>query len=89
MKAYELLDSPDKWCQGSSAVTKEGLLTNWCDKAAIKRCAESAIMHCHRNWQEKLSLVRAKTGCYLIHRWNDAPERIWEEVYAVLKELDI
>lgn len=99
MKAWELLDSPEKWTQGHGALDSAGLpLFNASSSDAVCWCMEGAIEKAYSNsdWiNPKLKAAKKvsgidvnKIGMILIH-WNDAPERTWEEVHALLKELDI
>lgn len=94
MKAYELLDSPEKWTQGHFGKTAAGVgvfgrhadAVCWCLLGALQRCYhdsgsvnEMAIRARLRSWLETNSIIS----------WNDAPERTYDEVISVLKELDI
>lgn len=84
MKAWELIDSPEKWHQGGAHRTDE-------KGVVVARCLISAIVEAYRGFDsnEMLAKVKAKLGIEYAVPWNDAPERKWEEVYGVLKELDI
>ena len=99
MKAWELLDSLEKWCKG--ALSKDA----WGFPVSIEEgvcwCTAGAILKCHpednaplRNKtlfmlesvlkDRKMITMGQSTGA-----WNDAPKRTWREVYDLLRELDI
>lgn len=91
MKAYEVIDAPDKWIQSAFARTKQGWGVSTRDKDAYCFCAVGAIYRayyedelCHEV-VEKLEKVLNR---YVPH-WNDKPGRTWEEVYQVLKDNNI
>lgn len=87
MKAYELLDSPEKWCQWSDGLTAAGEKVGGRNPAAVKWCMRGAVECCYGDD----SLLYKKFGRR--HdtpvQFNDTPGRTWEEVHALLKELDI
>lgn len=91
MKAHELLATPERWTQHFSARTATGLRTGvrdelaccWCMAGAVARCYESA-----GSYREAVDLIEKRTG-ERITRWNDWPWRTFEEVRAMLLELDI
>ena len=89
MKAYEFLDSLEKWCQGGFGKIQE------------KRCISWTIFSCYGSEHHSVCNVVAKrinpefvskqadSGARVCIKWNDAPERTWQEVHDLLKELDI
>lgn len=90
MKAYELLDSREKWCQGYTALDKQGNVVWSASEDACAYCIVGAVLRCYPRDQQsttfdKLSNVLQRGAS----TWNDAPERTWEEVHALLKRLDI
>jgi hypothetical protein len=77
MKAWQLLDSKEKWCQGVSTNEKG------------QRCMMSAVEKVYGfMYGEKRGDLMDYLGQWPTS-WNDAPHRTWEEVHALLKELDI
>jgi hypothetical protein len=62
MKAYELLNSPDIWCQESPAETAQGKKVYAVDPRAVRWCALSAIQKVYPpvQWEEAMdSVLRA------------------------------
>jgi hypothetical protein len=84
MKAYELLDSPAKWTKGGTARDVAGNIVDHADKDAVCWCVLGAVWKIGGFATE----LYDRLGDCVVD-WNDAPERIYEEVIAVLKELDI
>ena len=97
MKAYELIDKPEKWCQEHYAVDEDGdgtLLSH-----GVAFCALGAIYKAYDLEEGVDSIVSLPEGSKLIlyltnllgHGsiavWNDGSD--WETVYGTLKELDI
>jgi hypothetical protein len=102
MKAWELLDSPEKWTQGTSARNVFGQPVPSTDPSAVCWCASGAIGCCYPTAYQPSGTfpIHARLANYLakqpyrpesgtISLWNDDPRRTYEEVVAVLKELDI
>ena len=89
MKAWQLLDSKEKWCQRQYAMDANGYTVDpaaedavcWCIDGAIKKCYESGMLP--RRFYERIP----EYSCSVTY--NDDPRRTWEEVHALLKELDI
>jgi hypothetical protein len=56
MKAYELLNSPDAWCQGSAAEAAQGRRVPALDSRAVKWCVLGAIQKVYpsRQWEEAM-----------------------------------
>lgn len=80
MKIRELLTDESKWCKGR-AHDESGAI-----------CLLEAIELCYR--QEgytgaTANLVRQAIGVQAITDWNDAPERTFAEVKALVERLDI
>ncbi len=96
MKAYELLDSPEKWCQNDMAQDMDGKPANFERSSAYRFCALAAILLCYpmdvavvdhperRRFLESIGLSPGNVGA-----WNDAPERTWQEVYDALRKADV
>jgi hypothetical protein len=92
MKAYELLDSPEKWCRGANAVAVDGSETMATSPYACKWCMEGAINRCCgplEARQAALGRVRGMIGQYPVFAWNDAPNRTFEQVREALIRADV
>ncbi len=94
MKAHEILSSPDKWTQHTLARTADGTPTWVSDPSATCFCTFGALILCYTNGKdhmEKKKKLTDKIGIRFetVGEWNDQPERTFEEVHALLKELDI
>lgn len=95
-KAYSLIDSPNKWVQGSYATTKNRTPICSTDTGAYCFCGQGAINNVYGFYTDQRALVMhkvlhelAKQGFYTIVAWNDAPGRTQQEVYELFKRLDI
>lgn len=94
MKAHELLNTPEKWTKGAFAKDHTGCNVNYNSALAICFCLGGAINRCYNN-PEDVFVNANKIGKFLnlpnlkLTEWNDAPERTYEEVITILKELDI
>lgn len=93
MKAHELLDSPEKWIKGKNAINSMGEMVSSISDNAKCFCIIGAIAHCYliQNfdiYKDNISKVMFRLPVE-IATWNDAPERTYEEVHSLLKELDI
>jgi hypothetical protein len=88
MKAYELLAKPDKWTTGASARDGAGNEVATIHPDACAFCTIGALAKCYKDfdYSDKTRRLRTRVGPVL-HRWND--NSTYEEVIAVLKELDI
>jgi hypothetical protein len=96
MKAYELLSGPEKWTKGRLAADRDGdscgplsdRATCWCISGALIRCYGkqcSAVMSVNAALRNR----RMMKDTDVVPDWNDAPERTYEEVVGLLRELDI
>lgn len=94
MKAYELLDKPEKWTQNAFGKLPNGIATGSKDPEACSWCLSGALIKCYdiyedsSLYQRQRDKVISKLGIHIL-RWNDTPGRTYEEVIALLKELDI
>lgn len=95
MKAYELIDSPEKWSQRVSYRDANG---KYCDRLdAVSFCAIGAIYSAYISEpigvlnavEDKIREHLRSHGWSFISKWNDDPERTWKEVFDTFKELDI
>lgn len=94
MKAYELLEKKENWTKGWFHRNKaESPLckTEVNDPLSCSHCLLGALKVCYPNddtYTDKKLLIRQKTDQELT-AWNDDPKRTHEEVYNLLKQLDI
>lgn len=89
MKAWELLDSPEKWCKGANALTSDGMEVSACDPRACRWCLEGALRKCYGSFDLKIQAVRDALNTHYVFEWNDAPERTFEEVRNALIAADV
>lgn len=93
MKAYELLSDESKWATRAYARTnstmscapKEESACSWCVLGAMEKCYYNGTLA--KDYIDAVAKLRNRVGN--IAQWNDAKERTYEEVIALLKELDI
>lgn len=76
MKVHELLDSPEKWWDGSSPKNS-------------RECLYTGILKCYspHSSDKILRKVRTSLGTGSISNWNDS--HTWQEVHDLCRELDI
>jgi hypothetical protein len=94
VKAWELLDKPEKWTQFTNARTKTGELTCNSSDSPYSYCLTAALSYCYglstKERQEAvLRIMNHLSYSYHLVLWNDDPNRTWEEVHNLLKELDL
>lgn len=97
MKAWELLDGPEKWTQGEGARDENGVPVYYNAKNAVCWCLMGALAKCYGSltpdWYAAVDKVNdaltQKHKNILVIKWNDDPNRTWQEVHDLLKELDI
>lgn len=95
MKAYELLDSPEKWTQRALARDADGREVDPTSADAVCWCMEGAFIATHDDEKgaefERLRATLRKYGEPLGSPWifNDDAANTYEEVIAVLKEADV
>jgi hypothetical protein len=90
-KAYQLIDAPEKWTQGTFARDEHGescvaygpSAVQWCVLGALQRVYDQDLDRRHQAYR---CLMHAVTDPSL---WNDDPKQTWQEVRDKLKELDI
>lgn len=93
MKAHELIDKPEKWCQGTFARDKNGLPVSLWRSDAVAFCARGALLRAYWRDSHRLGAARTKlcssigSSTVLLTNWNDTGD--WQTVYSTLKELDI
>jgi hypothetical protein len=102
MKIHEVI-TKETWCQGSFAVTEAGRTIGPLEKNAVKWCALGWIHKVYstsgncmiiedrvRNYIQSRVEDRVRNSTHAwVSDWNDSPERTFEEVLAVFKELHI
>ena len=100
MKAWKFLDNSSKWTQGESARDLNGNKTDPFSPDAVCWCLYGLVNKCYHKedgTDDELFDVLLEIDRHVIKRhnkvwgyqWNDAPERTWEDVRNLLKELDI
>ncbi len=91
-KAWELLDSPDKWTQGADARDVDGEACAYNSTRADCWCLDGALAKVYgiAKCIRMTDIVKNHLGLdTMAFQWNDAMDRTHAEVLAVLKELDI
>jgi hypothetical protein len=93
-KAWQLLDAPEKWTQGAMARSNEGHPVAAKSVNACRWCLLGAMIvvwkrRAPANADYGLHSAIADRGYKGVEDFNDAPGRTWQEVYALLKDLDI
>ena len=105
MKAYELLSSPDTWCQESPAEDARGNKVQALDLNAVKWCALAAIQKSYppSQWEEMMDrLLRALSvsekgiaqltksdKACCLMEWNDDRAYSFRDIREVLIEADV
>jgi hypothetical protein len=105
MKAYNLLDSPQAWCQESPAQDRQGNKLQALDPRAVKWCALSAVQKAYppSRWGNEMDrLLRALSVSELglaqmtksdkacsLMEWNDDRQSSFQEVRGMLLSADI
>lgn len=90
MKMRELFSDASKWCQGWFAKTIGGVLCSEFSEKAVCWCLSGAIWKCYPGLDS--DDVRRKIVDTIhtdIPYWNDAKERTFEDVKALVEKLDI
>jgi hypothetical protein len=105
MKAHELLNSPEVWCQESPAEDGEGNKLQALDPRAERWCALAAIQKVYPPWQWEETMDRLLRALSVSEKglaqmtmsdkacslmeWNDDPKSSFLEVSEVLSSADI
>lgn len=91
MKIYELLDSPEKWTQGRGAASDLGQSVAATNPSAVCWCLAGAAARCYPGGRDPVfEKLRRHFGSWLgVFDWNDAHDRTYEDVVALVKELDV
>ena len=91
MKVQDLLTDESKWCQEAEAMSDFGP-TWWGSRCAFSWCLVGAVHKCYPNSIDERAEIYVFLKCKLAESpvsWNDAPERTFAEVRALIEELDI
>lgn len=89
MKAFELLETEDKWTRFVAARDKDGTAVLVSDADGVCFCMMGAVAKCYPGEQYFKHINTLQHAIRDIPAWNDAPERTHAEVVAMLKKLDI
>lgn len=93
MKIRELLTDKSKWTKGYDAQDISGERTSPMSEEAVCWCLAGALHRCYL--PEQRQEIQDKIGLNIsilfasIVGWNDMPDRTFEEVKALVEELDI
>ena len=105
MKISDVLTGADTWCQGHSAVDRDGVLCNFQAPEACRRCLHGAVYKvAYSDSNGLLSKVNLRiyelvdglrTTCLRLYgeldyiNWQEEPGRTWEEVEALIRESEV
>lgn len=97
MKVSELLDRPERWCQGESARRDDGSPTGIMLEDAASWCLIGAVNKCIDNHQERiesydklqLALLMKFQRMGPLAIWNDDPTRTFDDIKALLEAADL
>lgn len=91
MKAHQILSDESKWCKGANARDSSGRSVSSDSPSAVCFCLRGSIYRAYDDeisWDKCFHSLAGRVGKCLA-TWNDAPERTFAEVKAVLVELDL
>ena len=92
MKVKELLTDETRWSQGAYAHRADGEVVKFSSPEAVSFCLVGAISRCYWLLKDRKPIYDAvcdQIGESFIPDWNDAKERTFAEVRALVEELDI
>jgi hypothetical protein len=96
MKVAELLDRPEKWCQGAPARDANGWRTSALGDEACSWCLMGALHRCYpipykRDVAEQSlrSVIECRSGRQSIVGWQDEKRRTFAEVRAAILEAGV
>ena len=98
MKAYELLDSAEKWCKWANARDKDGIMVHPTSSTATQWCINGALCRCYLKMEDMNAAANKLSKLLTGHmsfpdvpyiRWQDETERTFDEVHQLLKEADV
>lgn len=92
MKVWQLLSDESKWTKNCYARDRNEFGANHASRTAVKWCLIGAMLRCYDS--DDLQKINGRVEAHLDNQsstssWNDAPERTFAEVHALVKELDI
>ena len=89
MKISELLDNPNKWCQGTYARDAKGQPSDTLSHTTVSWCIIGAMDRCEYTTDETRDLEHKliKIMNVGIVSYQDAPERTFAEVHNLLVNL--
>lgn len=89
MKIRDLLTDPSKWCQHSRAEGVNGDCYHPLAAEAVRWCLLGALERVYDYRYRDQVLEKLRSELPNISIWNDAPERTFAEVRALIEKLDI
>lgn len=94
LKIRELLSDESKWTQGSEAKGVDGFEVSSRGPHAVRFCLIGAMERCYGlladdEYMHILERIMVDAGSGDIAHWNDAPERTFADVRALVERLDI
>lgn len=90
MKVSQLLSRPSRWGKGYLAKDSKGRPVGPLDPSAIKFCLDGAIERCYKTDSRRVTriLLNLIEGPSISH-FNDAPNRRFRDIRALLKKAKI
>jgi len=91
MKIKELFSNDSsRWTRGANARDINGAREDVDSNSALCWCLVGASIKCYgrSSWSYICDKIVDKVGCRVVD-WNDAPGRTFEDVKALVEELDI
>jgi hypothetical protein len=105
MKAHELLNSPEAWCQEAPAEDRRGVRFSVFDPHASKWCTLAAIQKTYdpAQWEAVMDRLLRELGvseqgltrmnksdkACCLMEWNDDPQNSLKEIWEILYLADI
>jgi hypothetical protein len=97
MKAYEVINTPDKWCKGTLALDAGGGHVSPKDLSAVQFCIVGALARVYGLGTENCKMAFRRLRHHLMFNvggvgvltFNDSPETTHAQVVDVLKTLDL
>ncbi len=92
MKVADLYTDSSRWTKGAYERNAAGEPIRFQKEGAVCWCLVGAMQQCYLtegSYGARMRAVAAHVGCYDLTAWNDAPERTFAEVRALVEELDL
>jgi hypothetical protein len=92
MKLQELFSDSGKWTQGADAKDCFGDVVQFHSDSAESWCVGGALNKCYPDFSEMAKTMRKIVEYLDIHSisvWNDSPERKFDDIVRLCKDLDI